>query len=124
MTNDATTYARSWYYMHIIADPNDEDELWVMNSFAMKSIDGGKTFTGIKRSHVDHHHLWINPKNSDIMVNANDGGGSVTFNGGETWSTMYNQPTGQFYRLLTDNGYPYRIYSGQQDNSTIVLLAA
>ncbi len=121
MTNDATTYARSWYYMHIIADPNDEDELWVMNSFAMKSIDGGKTFKGIKGSHVDHHDLWINPKNSDIMVNANDGGGSVTFNGGETWSSMFNQPTGQFYRLLTDNGNPYRIYSGQQDNSTIAI---
>ncbi|EAR01374.1 hypothetical protein FB2170_11656 [Maribacter sp. HTCC2170] len=121
MTNDATTYARSWYYMHIIADPNDEDEVWVMNSFAMKSIDGGKTFIGMKGSHVDHHDLWINPENSDIMVNANDGGGSVTFNGGETWSTMYNQPTGQFYRLITDNGYPYRVYSGQQDNSTIAI---
>lgn len=121
VTNDATTYARSWYYMHIIADPNDEDELWVMNSFAMKSIDGGKTFKGIKGSHVDHHDLWINPNNSDIMVNANDGGGSVTYNGGETWSSMYNQPTGQFYRLLTDNGNPYRIYSGQQDNSTIAI---
>lgn len=121
MTNDATTYARSWYYMHIIADPNDEDEVWVMNSFAMKSIDGGKTFKGMKGSHVDHHDLWINPNNSDIMVNANDGGGSVTFNGGETWSTMYNQPTGQFYRLITDNGHPYRIYSGQQDNSTIAI---
>jgi photosystem II stability/assembly factor-like uncharacterized protein len=120
-TNDATTYARSWYYMHIIADPNDEDELWVMNSFAMKSIDGGKTFSGIKGSHVDHHDLWINPNNSDIMVNANDGGGSVTYNGGKTWSTMMNQPTGQFYRLITDNQYPYRVYSGQQDNSTIAI---
>lgn len=120
-TNDATTYARSWYYMHIIADPNDEDELWVMNSFAMKSIDGGKTFEGIQGSHVDHHDLWINPNNSDVMVNANDGGGSVTFNGGETWSTMMNQPTGQFYRLITDNGHPYRVYSGQQDNSTIAI---
>ncbi|MDT0607593.1 WD40/YVTN/BNR-like repeat-containing protein [Croceitalea rosinachiae] len=121
MTNDATTYARSWYYMHIIADPIDEDEVWVMNSFAMKSIDGGKTFKGMKGSHVDHHDLWINPDNNDIMVNANDGGGSVTFNGGGTWSTMYNQPTGQFYRLITDNGHPYRIYSGQQDNSTIAI---
>ena len=121
MTNDATTYARSWYYMHIIADPSDEDELWVMNSSAMKSIDGGKTFKGIEGSHGDHHDLWINPNNSDIMVNANDGGGSVTYNGGKTWSTIYNQPTGQFYRLVTDNGYPYRIYSGQQDNSTIAI---
>ena len=121
MTNDATTYARSWYYMHIIADPLDEDEVWVMNSFAMKSIDGGKSFKGMKGSHVDHHDLWINPSNNDIMVNANDGGGSVTFNGGETWSSMFNQPTGQFYRLITDNGHPYRIYSGQQDNSTIAI---
>jgi photosystem II stability/assembly factor-like uncharacterized protein len=120
-TNEAATYARSWYYMHIIADPNDEDEVWVMNSLAMKSIDGGKSFKGIRGSHVDHHDLWINPNNSNIMVNANDGGGSVTFNGGKTWSTMHNQPTGQFYRLITDNGHPYRIYSGQQDNSTIAI---
>jgi hypothetical protein len=120
-SNDATTYARAWYYMHIIADPNDEDQLWVMNSFAMKSIDGGKTFSGNPGSHVDHHDLWINPTNSDIMINANDGGGSVTFNGGKTWSTLMNQPTGQFYRVITDNQYPYRIYSGQQDNSTIAI---
>lgn len=120
-TNDAATYARSWYYMHIIADPNDEDNVWVMNSFALKSIDGGKTFSGMKGSHVDHHDLWINPDNSDIMINANDGGGSVTYNGGKTWSTVMNQPTGQFYRLVTDNQYPYRVYSGQQDNSTIAI---
>ena len=120
-TNDATTYARAWYYMHIIADPSDEDEVWVMNSFAMKSIDGGKTFTGMSGSHVDHHDLWINPGNSDNMINANDGGGSVTYNGGKTWSTLMNQPTGQFYRVITDNQYPYRVYSGQQDASTIAI---
>ncbi len=120
-SNDATTYARAWYYMHIIADPNDEDQVWVMNSYAMKSIDGGKTFSGNAGSHVDHHDLWINPNNSDIMINANDGGGSVTYNGGKTWSTLMNQPTGQFYRAITDNQYPYRIYSGQQDNSTIAI---
>ncbi|MGB5553518.1 MAG: glycosyl hydrolase [Flavobacteriaceae bacterium] len=120
-TNDATTYARSWYYMHIIADPNDEDELWVLNSFAMKSIDGGKNFTGNPGSHVDHHDLWINPENSENMINANDGGASVTYNGGKTWSTLMNQPTGQFYRAITDNQYPYRVYSGQQDNSTIAI---
>ncbi|RRQ48397.1 glycosyl hydrolase [Maribacter algicola] len=120
-TNDAGTYARSWYYMHIIADPNDEDEVWVMNSSAMKSIDGGKTFKGYPWSHVDHHDLWINPNNSEIMINANDGGASVTYNGGKTWSTLNNQPTGQFYRVITDNGYPYRVYSGQQDNSTIAI---
>ncbi len=121
VTNDPTTYARAWYYMHIIADPNDEDEIWVLNSSAMKSIDGGKTYKGNRGSHVDHHDMWINPNNSNIMINGNDGGASVTYNGGKTWSSIYNQPTGQFYRALTDNGYPYRVYSGQQDNSTIAI---
>lgn len=120
-TNDPTTYARAWYYMHIIADPTDEDELWVLNSWAMKSIDGGKTFVGMRGSHVDHHDMWINPDNNNIMINGNDGGGSVTFNGGESWSTLMNQPTGQFYRVIADNQYPYRVYSGQQDNSTIAI---
>ncbi|MBL4623566.1 MAG: glycosyl hydrolase [Flavobacteriales bacterium] len=120
-TNEPTTYARAWYYMHIIADPTDEDELWVLNSSAMKSIDGGKSFKGMRGSHVDHHDLWINPENSNIMINGNDGGGSVTNNGGKTWSTLMNQPTGQFYRVITDNQYPYRLYSGQQDNSTIAI---
>ncbi|HSH04604.1 MAG TPA: glycosyl hydrolase, partial [Anaerolineae bacterium] len=121
VSNDPTTFARAWYYMHIIADPNDEDEIWVMNSRAMKSIDGGKTYTGMTGSHVDHHDMWINPNNSNVMANANDGGASITFNGGKSWSTIYNQPTGQFYRAITDNGYPYRVYSGQQDNSTIAI---
>lgn len=120
-SNDPTTFARAWYYMHIIADPNDEDELWVMNSDMMKSIDGGKTFVAVRGSHPDHHALWINPDNSRNMINSNDGGASVTYNGGETWSTLMNQPTGQFYRVITDNQYPYRLYSGQQDNTTIAI---
>ncbi|MEQ8424369.1 MAG: hypothetical protein RIA63_06645, partial [Cyclobacteriaceae bacterium] len=94
---------------------------WVMNSSAMKSIDGGKTWTGVRGSHPDHHAMWINPDNSNIMINANDGGGSVSYNGGETWSTLMNQPTGQFYRVITDNQWPYRLYSGQQDNTTIAI---
>ena len=120
-SNDPTTFARAWYYMHIIADPSDEDEVWVMNGAAMKSIDGGKTFSPMRGSHPDHHALWINPDNSNIMANANDGGGSVTFNGGKTWSTLMNQPTGQFYRVITDNQVPYRVYSGQQDNTSIAI---
>ncbi|MEH6681086.1 MAG: glycosyl hydrolase [Sediminicola sp.] len=120
-SNDPTTYARAWYYMHIIADPSDENELWVLNSSAMKSIDGGKTFSGMRGSHVDHHDMWISPEDSNNMINGNDGGGSVTYNGGKTWSTLMNQPTGQFYRVITDNGHPYRVYSGQQDNSSIVI---
>ncbi|MCH8990669.1 MAG: hypothetical protein IIA44_02815 [Acidobacteria bacterium] len=121
VSDDARTWARAWYYMHIIADPRDEDEVWVLNSAAMRSIDGGATYTNIPASHVDHHALWINPENSDIMINGNDGGASVTWNGGETWSSVMNQPTAQMYRVTTDNQYPYRVYSGQQDASGIVI---
>ncbi|MEJ2204053.1 MAG: glycosyl hydrolase [Gemmatimonadota bacterium] len=121
VSDDARTWARAWYYMHIIADPADPDEVWVLNSGAMKSIDGGATYTRIPDSHVDHHALWINPDDSDIMINGNDGGASVTLNGGETWSSVMNQPTGQMYRVMTDDQYPYRVYSGQQDASGIVI---
>jgi photosystem II stability/assembly factor-like uncharacterized protein len=121
VSDDPRTWARAWYYMHIIADPNDPDEVWVMNSGAMKSIDGGRTYTRIPDSHVDHHALWINPDDSDIMINGNDGGASVTFNGGQTWSSVLNQPTAQMYRVMTDNLYPYNVYSGQQDASGIVI---
>ncbi|MDP2956175.1 MAG: hypothetical protein Q8N53_07125, partial [Longimicrobiales bacterium] len=119
VSNDPTTFARAWYYMHVIADPQDPDEVWVMNSGAMKSIDGGRTYTRIPDSHVDHHALWINPDDTDIMINGNDGGASVTFNGGRTWSTVLNQPTAQMYRVMTDDLYPYNVYSGQQDASGI-----
>ena len=121
VSDDPRTWARAWYYMHIIADPSDEDEVWVLNSGAMRSIDGGQTYTRIPDSHVDHHALWINPDNSDIMINGNDGGASVSLNGGETWSSVMNQPTAQMYRVTTDNRYPYRVYSGQQDASGIVI---
>ena len=121
VSDDPRTWARAWYYMHIVADPSDEDEVWVLNSGAMKSIDGGRTYTRIPDSHVDHHALWINPDDSDIMINGNDGGASVTWNGGRTWSSIMNQPTAQMYRVMTDNQYPYRVYSGQQDASGIVI---
>jgi photosystem II stability/assembly factor-like uncharacterized protein len=121
VSDDPRTWARAWYYMHIIADPNDADEVWVLNSGAMRSIDGGQTYTRIPDSHVDHHALWINPADSDVMINGNDGGASVTFNGGQTWSSVMNQPTAQMYRVITDNQYPYRVYSGQQDASGIVI---
>jgi photosystem II stability/assembly factor-like uncharacterized protein len=121
VSDDARTFARAWYYMHIVADPQDPDEVWVLNSGAMKSIDGGRTYARIPDSHVDHHALWINPEDSDIMINGNDGGASVTFNGGQTWSTVLNQPTAQMYRVMTDDLYPYKVYSGQQDASGIVI---
>jgi photosystem II stability/assembly factor-like uncharacterized protein len=121
VSNDPRTFARAWYYMQIIADPVDADEVWVMNSGPMKSIDGGRTYTRMPDAHVDHHALWINPDDTDIMINGNDGGAAVTLNGGKTWSTQLNQSTAQMYRVETDNGYPYKVYSGQQDASGIVI---
>lgn len=113
--------ARSWYYMHIFADPADENTVYVLNAPFMKSIDGGKTFSRIDTPHGDNHYLWINPDNSDWMVNANDGGANVSFDGGASWSRQDNQPTAQFYRVNTDNQFEYRIYGGQQDNSTVAI---
>ncbi|MFK8041660.1 WD40/YVTN/BNR-like repeat-containing protein [Congregibacter sp.] len=121
VSDDPNTWARAWYYMHITADPNDEDEVWVMNGVLIKSIDGGKNFERIKAPHVDHHAVWINPSDSNILINGNDGGANVSMDGGATWSTQMNQPTGQFYRVITDNNYPYRIYSAQQDSNGITI---
>ena len=121
VSDEPNSYARAWYYMHITADPNDEDEVWVMNGVLIKSIDGGKTYTPVRAPHVDHHAIWINPDDSNIMINGNDGGANVSLNGGKSWSSQMNQPTGQFYRVITDNQYPYRIYSAQQDSNGITI---
>lgn len=119
VNKDRVNIARSWYYMELEADPKNADIVYVMNSPLTKSIDGGKTFTNIPVPHVDTHDLWINPDNPQIMINANDGGGAITYNGGQTWSTQENQPTAQFYRVIADERFPYHLYSGQQDNSAI-----
>lgn len=111
--------ARAWYYNHIKVDPSDENTVYVMNVQLHKSIDGGKTFEIRRLPHGDTHDLWINPNNSNNMINANDGGATVTFDGGKSWSSIYNQPTAQFYRVIADNLAPYNIYGGQQDNSTL-----
>ena len=110
---------RPWYYQHIFADPQDADTVWVLNYGAWKSVDGGKTFDEISTPHGDNHDLWIDPRNPQRMIEGNDGGACVSFNGGGTWSTIYNQLTGQFYHLTTDDRYPYRVYGTQQDNSAI-----
>jgi len=112
---------RSWYYMHIFADPSDENTVYVLNAPFMKSVDGGKTFSSVRVPHGDNHYLWINPDDSKWMINANDGGANVSFDGGNTWSRQDNQPTAQFYRVNTDNMFEYRIYGGQQDNSTVAI---
>ncbi len=110
---------RSWYYMHVTADPKDANTVWISNVFMYKSVDGGKTFDFVGTAHGDNHDLWINPDNTDIMINADDGGAAVTLNGGRTWSTQRNQPTAEFYRVTVDNQFPYRLYGPQQDNTTV-----
>lgn len=116
-------WARSWYYMHIAADPVNEDTVYVLNAPFMKSIDGGTTFEKQSTPHGDHHDHWINPHNNKNMINGNDGGATITFDGGKSWSSIMNQPTAQIYRVNTDNQFPYRIYSGQQDNWSLAILS-
>jgi photosystem II stability/assembly factor-like uncharacterized protein len=111
---------RGWYYSRIFADTKDENTVYVTNTGFYKSIDGGKNFDySYKVPHGDCHDVWINPENPDIIINSNDGGATITLNGGKTWSTQNNQPTPEFYRLSLDNQWPYRMYAGQQDNTTI-----
>ncbi len=110
---------RAWYYTRIYADPQDIDVVYVVNVSYHKSKDGGKTFQSKRAPHGDHHDLWIAPENPNRMIIGDDGGAQVTYDGGDTWSTYHNQPTAQFYRVTTDNHFPYRIYAAQQDNSTI-----
>jgi photosystem II stability/assembly factor-like uncharacterized protein len=110
---------RPWYYMHIFAHPTEPETVWILNLSAWKSTDGGKTFNRVFFPHDDHHDLWIDPRNPQRMVEASDGGGSVSFNGGASWSTIYNQPTVEFYHVSADDQVPYRLYGAQQDNSTI-----
>ena len=110
---------RAWYYSKIYADTQDEDIVYVMNVSYHKSKDGGKTFKSSNAPHGDHHDLWIAPEDNQRMIIGDDGGAQVSYNGGMSWSTYYNQPTAQFYRVTTDNATPYRIYVAQQDNSTL-----
>ena len=119
VNKDRIAVARSWYYMEVFADPQNENIVYVLNAPALKSIDKGKTFQPMGTPHGDNHELWIHPKNNQIMINSNDGGANVSTNGGKSWSTQQNQPTAQFYRVIADKQVPYHIYGGQQDNSAI-----
>lgn len=110
---------RAWYYSRIYADTQNKDKVYVMNVSYGVSTDGGKTFVLKNAPHGDHHDLWIDPNNNDRMVIADDGGAQVSNDGGENWTTYHNQPTAQFYRVTTDNSFPYRIYGAQQDNTSI-----
>ncbi len=113
-------HSRQYYYGHIFADPKERDTVYtfVAKDF-YKSSDGGETWTRLQTPHGDYHDLWIDPKDNQRMVNGNDGGATVTFDGGKSWSSEMNQPTGQFYTVRADNDFPYHVYGAQQDNTTV-----
>lgn len=119
INSDRALRQRAWYYTRIYADTKDQEIVYVMNVNYQKSTDGGKTFKAYRAPHGDHHDLWIAPEDNQRMIIADDGGAQISFDGGDNWSTYHNQPTAQFYRVTTDNHFPYRIYGAQQDNSTV-----
>ena len=110
---------RSWYYLHVFADPQDAETVYVLNLSMLKSTDGGKSFTEIPTPHGDNHGLWIDPSDNRRMIQGNDGGACISYTAGESFSTVYNQLTAQFYRIHVDDSFPYRIYGTQQDNSSL-----
>jgi len=112
---------RAWYYSRIYADPKNADTVYALNVAFLRSQDGGHTFMAIPTPHGDNHDLWIAPEDPRRMIEGNDGGATVTFNGGESWTTLQNQPTAQFYRVAVDTRDPYWIYGCQQDNSSVAI---
>ena len=120
-SEDRNLRQRAWYYHHIYADPQNPDAVWVLNVEAWKSTDGGNTFQVVAVPHGDNHDLWIDPQNPLRIIEGNDGGGCVSYNGGQSWSDIYNQPTAEFYHVSTDSEPAYRIYGAQQDNTTITV---
>jgi len=112
---------RAWYYTHVFADPKSADTVYVLNTGLYRSLDGGKKFARLPAPHGDHHDLWIDPTNPDWMINANDGGATITHDGGTTWTTQDNQPTAQFYHVAADTRFPYNVYGAQQDRGTVAI---
>ncbi len=119
ITNDHRLVQRAWYYIELFIDPKNENTIYVMSASALRSTDGGKTWETLSGTHGDFHDLWINPDDPNNFIISNDGGSAITFNNGKSWSTQNNMPTGQFYRINVDNQFPYRIYGGQQDNTSV-----
>jgi photosystem II stability/assembly factor-like uncharacterized protein len=116
-------WQRPWYYMHVIADPKDENGLYIMNVDAYRSTDGGHLFNKVKIPHGDNHGLWIDPLDTRRMIASNDGGVTVTLDGGKNWTPEDNQPTAQFYHVITDTSTPYRVYGPQQDSGTVAIVS-
>ncbi len=112
---------RPFYYTTIGVDPTDADVVWIGDEDWFKSTDGGMNFRRSPIPHGDNHDVWINPGNSQIMIQGNDGGATVSLDGGRTWSSQDNQPTAEIYQVTVDNQYPYRVYGAQQDNTTVIV---
>ncbi len=121
VSKDHRLVQRAWYYTEVFADPNQQEVVYVLSAPALRSIDGGKSWERLSGTHGDYHDLWINPANSRNMVIANDGGAAISYDYGGSWSRQDNMPTAQFYRISVDNRWPYRIYAGQQDNTSVVI---
>ena len=119
VSDDPQLLARSWYYSHVVPDPQDPNTVYMPNEQMWKSTDGGRTLTQFPTPHGDTHDLWIDPQNPQRMIQGDDGGACVSFNGGASWSTLYNQPTAQFYHVVADSQFPYRLYATQQDNHAV-----
>lgn len=118
--NDDERYRqRAWYFSHVFADPKDADTVYALNTGMFRSTDGGKTFTLLPAPHGDHHALWIDPANPQRMINGDDGGATISIDGGKNWTPQLNQPTAQFYHVVTDNRFPYYVFGAQQDNTSV-----
>ena len=112
---------RPFYYTTLGADPTNADVVYAGAEGFFKSIDGGKTFTPLRTPHGDNHDIWINPKDGNAIIQSNDGGANVSIDGGRTWSSQLNQPTGEFYGVWLDKQFPYNLYGAQQDSNTVII---
>ena len=121
VNSQASLIQRPFYYATLGADPSNADVVYAGAEGFFKSTDGGKTFSVFRTPHGDNHDIWINPKDSQIMIQANDGGANVSTDGGRTWSTQMNQPTAEIYGVWMDDQYPYKLYGAQQDNTTLII---
>src|SRR3981081_3552823 len=119
VNDDGRFRQRAWYFSKVYADPKSADTVYILNTGAFRSVDGGKTFNLLPARHGDHHGLWIDPTNANRIGNVNDGGASISTDGGKTWTTLNNQPTAQFYHVATDHALPNNISGPQQDNSNV-----
>jgi photosystem II stability/assembly factor-like uncharacterized protein len=121
VNDDGRLSQRAWYFSTILADPKRVDTLYAENTGLFRSTDGGKTFNLLPARHGDHHGLWIDPSAPERIIEASDGGASISFDDGKTWSMQNNQPTAQFYHVSVDNRFPYYVYGAQQDNTSVAI---